>query len=340
MRNPSQIKNKAKRTQVYSKYKAEKKKVKKRARDERAKQEEELGALAPPRQIPKTLENTRKHDDTMVDAEDDEIIGDEQDDEFAKFFSNEVKPKIMITTRPKCSRKLYPFIGDLMQMIPNAFYYPRESHLITAMAEAAVEKGFTHLITLAEKNKVCNGLLITLLPRGPTAFFRLSSFVAGAMIPGHGKPTSHVPELILNQFKTRLGRRVSRLLGSLYSHEPQYEGRQVVTFHNQRDFIFVRHHRYIYKQEEDTNIANKKLAASATAPTKKEKNRAKAAEKDVSNPSQLVMKTRARLQELGPRFTLKLKWLQEGLMDTQCGEYEWINSRTGQMKSASKKFFL
>ena len=31
------------------------------------------------------------------------------------------------------------------------------------------------------------------------------------------------------------------------SQEPQFEGRQVVTFHNQRDFIFVRHHRYIYQ---------------------------------------------------------------------------------------------
>jgi ribosome production factor 1 len=42
------------------------------------------------------------------------------------------------------------------------------------------------------------------------------------------------------------------------------EGRQVVTFHNQRDFIFVRHHRYVYKQEEGGKV-------------------------------------RARLQELGPR---------------------------------------
>jgi len=31
----------------------------------------------------------------------------------------------MLTTRPKCSRKLYDFVGDLMRMIPNAYYYPR-----------------------------------------------------------------------------------------------------------------------------------------------------------------------------------------------------------------------
>ena len=54
-----------------------------------------------------------------------EIVGDEADDEFSPYYKNEVKPKIMITTRPKCSQKIFPFIGDLMQMIPNAFYYPR-----------------------------------------------------------------------------------------------------------------------------------------------------------------------------------------------------------------------
>ena len=58
--------------------------------------------------------------------------------------------------------------------------------------------------------------------------------------------------------------------------EPQFEGRQVVTFHNQRDFIFVRHHRYIYRKDKEN-------------------------------------KTHAKLQELGPRFTLKLKWIQAGI---------------------------
>ena len=168
------------------------------------------------------------------------------------------------------------------------------------MAEFAIQKDFTHLFVIAEKEKMCNGLLAIHLPIGPTAFFRLSSFVPGAKIPGHGNPTTHIPEIILNNFTTRLGRRVGRFLGSFFPHEPQFEGRQVVTFHNQRDFIFIRHHRYIYRKETE--------------------------------------KMRARLQELGPRFTMKLKWLQEGLFDTQFGEYEWIHKR-GQMTNR-KKFHL
>lgn len=83
--------------------------------------------------------------------------------------------------------------------------------------------------------------------------------------------------------------------------EPQFEGRQVVTFHNQRDFIFVRHHRYIYRKEGD--------------------------------------KTRAKLQELGPRFTLKMKWLQEGSFDTEFGEFEWMAKRK-QQETSRRKFNL
>jgi ribosome production factor 1 len=99
----------------------------------------------------------RIHDDTTVSPDDAEVLGDEKDDEFAKYYANETKPKIMITTRPKPSRKLFPFIGDLMQMVPQSFYYPRENYEVGEMGRSAEKKGFTHMIVLSEKNKECNG---------------------------------------------------------------------------------------------------------------------------------------------------------------------------------------
>ena len=60
---------------------------------------------------------------------------------------------------------------------------------------------------------------------------------------GHGKVTAHKPEVILNNFTTRLGHTVARMLASLFPQEPQFQGRRAVTFHNQRDFVFIRHHR-------------------------------------------------------------------------------------------------
>lgn len=57
------------------------------------------------------------------------------------------------------------------------------------------------------------------------------------------EPTEHVPEVILNNFTTRLGHSVGRMFASLFPHDPQFIGRQVATFHNQRDYIFFRFHR-------------------------------------------------------------------------------------------------
>ncbi len=51
MKNPSLIKNKAKRLQVYQKYKAQKKKTKKVLKAERLKEVEALGDAAPPKQV-------------------------------------------------------------------------------------------------------------------------------------------------------------------------------------------------------------------------------------------------------------------------------------------------
>jgi ribosome production factor 1 len=73
------------------------------------------------------------------------------------------------------------------------------------------------------------------------------------------------------------------MLLSMFPKSPEFQGRQVATFHNQRDFIFFRHHRYIFE------------------------------------------KGNVKIQEMGPRFTLKLKSVQKGTFDTKTGEYEWVH---------------
>ena len=57
---------------------------------------------------------------------------------------------------------------------------------------------------------------------------------------GHARATHHKPEVILNNFDTVVGQRVGRLLATLFSQDSAFKGRQVATFHNQRDFIFFR----------------------------------------------------------------------------------------------------
>lgn len=44
---------------------------------------------------------------------------------------------------------------------------------VKEMCAQAGAKGFTHIFILSEKSKVCNGLLVSHLPHGPTAFFKV-----------------------------------------------------------------------------------------------------------------------------------------------------------------------
>lgn len=41
---------------------------------------------------------------------------------------------------------------------------------------------------------------------------------------------------------------------ALFPQKPEFEGRAVVTFHNQRDFIFVRRHRYIFENKQKVGL--------------------------------------------------------------------------------------
>jgi len=331
MRNPSHINNKLKRNEVYGKYLQQKRDEKKRTRLLRDKEAEALGEDkdgGKPKAAPKTLDNTRELEPTMV-LSDPEIIADEADDEFARYFQSDTPPKVLVTTRPRPSKRLFHFIADLQRLIPKLHFYPRKGFSLKEICHFASNRDFTHVIILSENEKYCNGMTISHVGKidndtlGPTAFFKVSNVVTSQNIPNHGASTAHIPELNLHGFGTRLGHRVGRLLGSIFPHDAEFQGRQVVTFHNQRDYIFIRHHRYVF--EEKKNIKqNKKKSSDKDEPEK---------------PLGIKDRVKARLQELGPRFTLKLRWIQSGAFDTQFGEYEWIHKRK-EMDTTRRRFHL
>lgn len=338
-RNPGHIKNRLKRSEVYGKYLQQKRQQKLTARREAA-----LGEDVSIKKAPKTIDSTREVEATLVNDEDKEIIDDEMDDEFAQYFTAQETPKVLITTRPRPSQQLFYFIADLQTLIPGLHFYPRQSFSVHEICTFAANRDFTHVMILSEKQKVCNGLLVTHVRRhegvgiaGPTAYFKVSHVVTRKKLPRHGAPTSHTAELNVHGFCTRLGRRIGRVLASLFPSTPQFEGRQVVTLHNQRDYIFVRQHRYIFDHNEKIH-ARLQQQAEATA-KKKEADGTKAADgtKTESIPKYAV---KTRLQELGPRFTLKLRWLQAGgLCDGAVSEYEWYHKRH-EMDTSRRKFHL
>ncbi|KAF6147868.1 hypothetical protein GIB67_014448 [Kingdonia uniflora] len=322
---PSSIKNKDQRSAVYAKIKQEKKrdKIKKtRARDAAEKKALELGEELPPKKVPRTIENTRELDETVCKPDDEELFAGHDADEFSSIIKRDSIPKILITTCRFNSTRGPAFISELLSVIPNAHYFKRGTYDLKKIVEYANNKDFTSIVVVHTNRREPDALVIIALPEGPTAHFKLSKLVLRKDIKGHGNPTGHTPELILNNFTTRLGNRVGRMIHSLFPQNPNFKGRRVVTFHNQRDFIFFRHHRYIFEQKE----------------TKQSDTKGKKVKEAKDEKSTFKGKTIARLQECGPRFTLKLRSLQHGTFDTKGGEYEWVHK--AEMDTSRRRFFL
>lgn len=260
-------------------------------------------------QVPKTLENTREPDLTVLDDNDEnaerleEVNRDMDTDEFCSYFNCEYEPKVLLTYSTSMpSRKTRRFVKDLTHIIPNSMQFLRNGAAIKKNISKVVANGFSDMIIINEDQKKPNGMIVCHLPNGPTAYFRLSSVkTTKEMNKNLKEVTSHRPEVVLNNFSTRLGNGVARMLGALFHYSPEFKGRRAVTFHNQRDFIFFRHHRYQFDKKGN----------------------------------------RAALMELGPRFTIRLQSLQKGTFDSKFGDYEWIIAgRRHEMETSRRRFFL
>lgn len=246
------IKNKQRRQKVYGAIQHERAKERHKARAARAKEERANPQLKEERlasNVPDTIESKRVFDETVAE----EVEGE---DEFTEIFSNADKePKVLITTNANAKKPAYEFADILMEFFPNVTFVKRKrEYSMKDMAGYCLNRDFTDLVVINEDKKKVNGLTFIHLPAGPTFYFSVSSLVLTKEIAGHGRATSHIPELILNNFNTRLGKTVGRLFQAIFPPQPEIEGRQVITLHNQRDFIFFRRHRYVFRNEEKVGL--------------------------------------------------------------------------------------
>ncbi len=252
-----------------------------------------------------TIESLRETDHTTVenleDSDQEELRLELDTDQFSEYFNREITPKVLITYADNPVTKTRKFGVELARIIPNSWAKIRNRSSIKKMVRSAISEDFTDVIVINENNREPNGMLIIHLPHGPTAHFKLSNVkITKEIKRSHEEFTKHRPEVILNNFSTRLGLTIGRMLGALFHHDPEFKGRRAVTFHNQRDYIFFRHHRYQFTKEG----------------------------------------TRAKLRELGPRFTLKLRSLQEGTFDSKCGDFDWMITNKRHAMEGRRRFFL
>ena len=216
---------------------------------------------------------------------------------FPSLFTDDapLTPKVLVTTGLRST--LHEEAQLLCSLFPNSTYVPRSSHRyghkysLREISKFAANREYTAVVLLHEDQKRPSGMSVVHLPVGPTLTFSITpgSWMPGKKLPGHGNATDHWPELLLNGFSTPLGVLTARVFTSLFPVRPEFEGRQVVCFHNQRDFIFVRRHRYVFRDSEKS-----------------------VADED-GKPMAGVEGVRVGLQELGPRFTMKLRRVDKGV---------------------------
>ncbi|XP_037710326.1 probable ribosome production factor 1 [Drosophila subpulchrella] len=297
--NPlSLMRNKEQRLALYKKMKKEKHKKKMQERRARRK----AGVPANPGH---TIESLREKDHTEVanlnDSDNEELQKELELDDFSSYFERSYEPKVLITFADNPVTKTRKFGLELSRIFPNALVKIRNKSSVKNICKSAVREEFTDVVIINEDRRKPNGLLVIHLPNGPTAHFKVSNVKLTSDIKrDHKEITKHRPEVILTNFTTRLGLTVGRMLGALFHHDPEFRGRRAVTFHNQRDYIFFRHHRYEFSKEGK----------------------------------------RVKLRELGPRFTLKLRSLQEGTFDSKTGDYAWIISNKRHAMESRRRFFL
>eukprot|EP01047_Picozoa_sp_COSAG01_P075311 COSAG01_NODE_12864_length_1673_cov_1.042567_3_plen_134_part_00 len=108
------IGNKIQRTRVKGELRADKARAKRERRDKRKRDDAELGtSAAPPRQVPRTLESAREFDETLVSADDGEIVGEEAMDEYANYFAGQSTHCLLVsTTRPHPAQIDDAIFGD------------------------------------------------------------------------------------------------------------------------------------------------------------------------------------------------------------------------------------
>ena len=258
-----------------------------------------------------------------------------------------LEPKLLITTSR--NSHMHSPAHELSTIFPNSTYIPRGRPKNAARKGAKTKPKqfsipeicsfassppasttgepttpYTHVAVINEHRKKPSGLTVITLPSGPSFHFSMTNYIPSDRLHNHGRATSHTPELILNNFLTPLGKLAAGLFQSMFPPVPELGGRQVVTLHNQRDYIFFRRHRYMFRERRTGEKAvgyGLDHGQNTLNPVSEG-----VEERDLG--------VKVGLQELGPQFTLKLRKVEKGVCEGV--EWQW----KGEMEKERRKFQL
>merc|ERR1712107_423731 len=131
--------------------------------------------------------------------EDEEVEHDVGNDEFSSYFAKTYEPKVLITCSDSPHSKTIAFMKEPTRIIPNSEPKWRKNTSLKKIVKQSMLKGFTDILVVNEDNRSPNGLIVSHLPDGPTAHFKLSNVkVTTDLKKDHRAISAHRPEVILN----------------------------------------------------------------------------------------------------------------------------------------------
>lgn len=242
-------------------------------------------ALAEGKPIPTNLRRTEaafRHTDGFKD-----ILHDAPtshiDDEYAN--AAHAPPRVVITTSRAPSSRLSQFAKELKLIFPNAQRLNRGNLVMDQLVASCRANEMTDVIICHETRGEPDGLIVSHLPFGPTAFFNISNCVMRHDIDEGVPPVSEAyPHLIFDNFLTTVGIRVSNILKHLFP-APKSDSKRIITFANVEDAISFRHHTYVKNGRSKDDIT---------------------------------------LTEAGPRFELRLYQIRLGTIEQKEADDEWV----------------
>ncbi|XP_056849525.1 uncharacterized protein LOC130499459 isoform X3 [Raphanus sativus] len=203
-------------------------------------------ALQEGKPIPTELRNEEAKLREEIDLEDQNtsvVPGSHIDDEYAK--ATEKDPKILMTTSRDPSAPLTRFVKELKNVFPNAKRMNRGSQVISEIIEMARSHDYSDVIFVTENRGRPDGLIVSHLPFGPTAYFQLLNVVTRYDIQSKkatGKMSEQYPYVIFDNFTSQMGKRVGSMLKHMFP-VPKLDARRIVTFRNKSDYISFRRRR-------------------------------------------------------------------------------------------------
>lgn len=177
----------------------------------------------------------------------------DMDDEYRNI--GEKEPKILITTSRDPSTKLGQFAKEFRLLIPNSQRINRGNHVVNDIAAACRSSEVSDLVILHETRGKPDALVISHFPYGPTVSFTLHNVTLRHDIPNVGNVSEAYPNLILDKLDSKLGKRTSNVLKSLFPPSPPQSTPRVITFANADDYISFRNHVYVKTSGKEVELA-------------------------------------------------------------------------------------